>query len=48
MLLVGFVIGGYSLRELICNKKVYGVTAMRLIVVPAAMMLVLYALGKSI
>lgn len=48
MLLAGFVIGGYNLRELVSNKKVYGVSLMRLVVIPAVMMLVLYTLGTNV
>lgn len=48
MVLAGFVIGGYSFRELVLNKKVYAVTALRLVVIPAAMMLVLRLLGTSV
>ncbi len=47
MVLAGFVIGGYNFKELITNKKVYVATALRLIVIPALMMLVLHALGTS-
>ncbi len=45
MVLAGFVIGGYNLREILLNKKVYIASAMRLIVLPALLMLVLKALG---
>ena len=47
MILAGLVIGGYNIKELITNKKVYFATFMRLIVIPAAMMLVLRAIGAS-
>lgn len=47
MVLVGFVIGGYGFRELICNKNVYIASALRLILIPAAMMLVLKVIGAS-
>ena len=35
MLLAGFVIGGFEIKSLIADKKVYIVTALRLIVLPA-------------
>ena len=47
MVLAGFVIGGYNFKDLICNKKVYAATALRLIVIPAIMMLILKAIGTS-
>lgn len=47
MVLAGFVIGGYNFKELITNKKVYVATALRLVVIPAVMMLVLHFLGTS-
>lgn len=47
MLLAGFVIGGYKFKGLLVNGKVYLVTAMRLIVIPAALMLLLKALGAQ-
>ncbi len=47
MVLAGFVIGGYNFKELITNKKVYVATGLRLIVIPAVMMLVMKLLGVS-
>ncbi len=47
MLLTGFVIGGYRLPELLRNKKVYLVTLLRLIVLPAVIMAVLWLLGAQ-
>lgn len=47
MLLAGFIIGGYDLKELLCNKKVYVASFVRLIVIPAAVLLVLKALGVN-
>jgi len=47
MVLAGFVIGGYNLKELLTNKKVYAVTGLRLIVIPAVIMLILKLLGTS-
>lgn len=47
MVLAGFVIGGYNFKKLLLNKKVYVATFMRLIVIPAVLMLILKALGTS-
>ena len=47
MILAGFVIGGYEIRGLISDKKVYVMTALRLIVIPACFMLILQLLGTS-
>jgi len=47
MILAGFVIGGYNFKELITNKKVYAATALRLVVIPAVMMVILKLLGTS-
>ena len=47
MVLAGFVIGGYNFKELITNKKVYIATALRLIVIPAVMMVILKLIGTS-
>lgn len=47
MVLAGVVIGGYDLKELFRNKKVYVASALRLVGIPAVMMLVLKALGTS-
>ena len=41
MLLAGFVIGGYDLKKLLANKKVYIATVLRLIVLPGILMIVL-------
>lgn len=47
MVLAGFVIGGYNFKELLLNKKVYVVTFLRLVVIPAVLMLILKLLGTS-
>ncbi len=44
MLLTGFVVGNFSIRELVKNKKVYFASIIRLIILPAIFMLVLIAL----
>lgn len=45
MVLAGFVIGGYKFTSLLTDKKVYIATALRLIAIPATMMLAMKALG---
>ena len=47
MLLAGFVIGGYDLKELVTDKKVYLATALRLIAIPGILMVILRLLGTS-
>ena len=47
MILAGFVIGGYDLKKLITNTKVYIASLLRLIVIPACIMLVLRLFGTS-
>ncbi len=47
MVLAGFVVGGYHLKELLKNGKVYIATLLRLIVIPAAVVLALKAIGAS-
>ncbi len=47
MVLAGFVISGYEFRGLLYDKKVYIVSLLRLIVIPATMMLVLHFLGTN-
>lgn len=47
MLLAGVVIGGYDLKELLINKKVYAATLMRLIVIPACFVLMLSLIGTN-
>lgn len=47
MLLAGFVIGGFDLKKLIFNKKVYVASLLRLIVLPAIIVTVLKLMGTS-
>ncbi len=47
MVLAGFVIGGYDFKELLLNKKIYMVTFLRLVVLPAIIMLVLKYIGTN-
>lgn len=45
MVLAGFIIGGYDFKKLISNGKVYVVSFLRLIAIPAVMMFVMRLLG---
>ncbi len=47
MLLAGFVIAGYPLKEILLNKKVYAATFLRLIAIPAVVLTVLHWIGTS-
>lgn len=47
MLLTGFVIGGYNLSGLLGKKQVYIASAMRLVVIPAVMLLLLGFIGAD-
>lgn len=47
MILTGFVIGGYSLKELLQNKKVYIATALRLFFIPTLLLIIVKLLGGS-
>lgn len=47
MILAGFVIGGYSIKELATNKKVYIATGLRLIVIPVVILTILKLTGAS-
>lgn len=38
MVLAGFVVGGYSFKEMILNKKVYFASLMRLLIIPSIML----------
>lgn len=48
MILAGIVIGGYDLKEIVKNKKVYLATLMRLIVIPTVFVLGLRLLGADV
>lgn len=48
MVLAGIVIGGYDLKEILKQKKVYAATFMRLIVLPTAFVLGLRLLGAGV
>ena len=45
MVLAGFVIGGYNMKKMLANKKVYVATFLRLIVIPSVVMFILMALN---
>ena len=47
MILTGFVIGGYDISQLLKNKRVYAVSLLRLIVLPAVIVAVLWLLGAD-
>ncbi len=47
MLLTGFLVGSYKLGDLLRKKKVYAVTALRLFVIPATVILLLKVLGAD-
>lgn len=47
MLLAGFVIGGFDFKKLLLEKKVYVATTLRLIVLPAIIVLALKVIGTS-
>ncbi len=47
MLLAGIVIGGYNFKSLLSDKKVYAATFMRLIAIPAVMLLIMKLFGVS-
>ena len=47
MILTGFVIGQYSFKSLLTNKRVYIATALRLFIIPAVLISVLMLTGAS-
>ncbi len=47
MILAGFVIGGYEIKGLVSDKKVYLASLIRLVVIPAAMLFILHLLGTE-
>lgn len=48
MILTGFIIGGYDMKEILSNKKVYAMTALRLTVLPAVILTVVYLCGGDL
>ncbi len=47
MILLGFVVGGYNVDELLTRGQVYIASVLRLIVIPSVMMLILKYIGTS-
>ena len=47
MLLTGFVIGGYPMKELFSQKRVYVATLLRLFIIPSLIITILYFAGAS-
>ncbi len=47
MLLAGFVVGGYNLKEMLLNKKVYAAGFVRLICLPALAVMIVRLLGGN-
>ncbi len=47
MVLAGFVIGGYSFKSLVLNKKVYIASVLRLILIPAVLLTAFHLLGAD-
>ncbi|MBQ3021962.1 MAG: AEC family transporter [Clostridia bacterium] len=47
MILTGFVIGGYSLKELFSKKRVYVAAMLRLFIIPTVLLSLLYFAGAS-
>ncbi len=47
MILAGFAIADYKFKELLTNKKVYIATALRLVILPAIIILILKLFGAS-
>ena len=47
MILTGFVIGGYDLKKLLTKKRIYLASFLRLILLPALFILILWALGAD-
>ncbi len=48
MILTGFIIGGFDLKELLSDKKVYVMTFLRLTVLPAVLLAVLWLCGADL
>ena len=48
MILTGFIIGGYDVKEMLGNKKVYAMTALRLIVLPVPVLAAVYLCGGDL
>lgn len=47
MILAGFVIGGYDIKKMVTNGKVYLITLLRLLVLPVILLAFLYLMGAD-
>ncbi len=48
MILTGFIVGGFDVKEMLCNKKVYVMTLLRISVLPAIILAVLWLCGGDL
>lgn len=48
MVLTGFIVGGYDVKEMLLNKKVYAMTLLRVTVLPAIILAVLWLCGGDL
>lgn len=48
MILTGFIIGGYDVRQILSDKKIYAMTALRLTVLPIVILVVVYLCGGDL
>lgn len=48
MILSGFIIGGFDIRELLSDKKVYMMTFLRLTILPAVLLVVVWLFGADL
>lgn len=48
MILTGFIIGGYDIRQLLADKKIYGLTVLRLTVLPAVILAAVWLCGGDL
>ena len=48
MILTGFIVGGFDLKEMLCDKKVYAMTLLRISVLPAIILAVLWLCGGDL
>jgi predicted permease len=48
MILTGFVIGGYNIKSLLNDKKIYIASGLRLVIFPAVFLTLLYLAGSAL
>ena len=48
MILTGFIVGGYDVKEMLGNRKVYAMTALRVTVLPAVVLAVVWLCGGGL